>query len=156
MSQETSGHWVVSVEQSLPEGSLLGRESFRDQESLIVSSNQLLEVMQLLRDRFGFRYLIDLTALDFYPKASPRFQVVYHLWSHQDGRLVRVKVPVEDGDPPALPSVTGIWSAANWHERECYDLFGIVFNGHPDLRRILLPDDWEGYPLRKDYPLEGF
>lgn len=155
MGQDNSVSWVDTVCERLPEGALLGRNAFRDQQTLIISSDALLEVMEILRDSFSFRYLIDLTALDFHPNTSPRFQVVYHLWSHQDGRLLRVKVPVKV-DPPVIPSVTGIWSSANWHERECYDLFGIVFSGHPDLQRILLTDDWEGYPLRKDYPVEGY
>ena len=154
MNQEASNHWVATLEKSLPEGSVSGQECFRDQTALIISLDKLPDVMQILRDTFSFRYLIDLTALDFHP-AEPRFQVVYHLWSHQDGRLMRIKASVE-GNPPTVPTVTHLWSSANWHERECYDLFGIVFNGHPDLRRILLPEDWEGHPLRKDYPLEGY
>jgi NADH-quinone oxidoreductase subunit C len=179
MHQGDGVYWLARVCEALPEGALLERQLFGEQATLIVASQSLLEVMRILRDTFSFRYLTDLTALDFYP-VQPRFQVVYHLWSHQmrreaaDSRpeaaevhqmkaatqspepgLLRIKVAVDE-NPPAVPSVAGLWSSANWHERECYDLFGIFFNGHPDLRRILLPDDWEGHPLLKDYPLEGF
>ncbi len=137
----------------LPESAVVAEEAFRGQRAITVSGERLLEVMRALRDRGGFRYLIDVTALDFHPR-SPRFQVVYHLWCHDRNSLLRVKVWAE-GDPPSVSSVTSVWSTANWHERECYDLFGVVFDGHPDLRRILLPESWEGHPLRKDYPTEG-
>ena len=98
-------------------------------------------------------YLIDVTAVDWKPK-TPRFEVVYHLHSIAHGHSLRLKVPVEEEDA-WVPTVSTVWRTANWHERETFDLFGIKFEGHPDLRRILMPDDWEGHPLRKDYPLEG-
>ena len=110
-------------------------------------------VAEIIKEDFGFRYLIDVTALDFYPQ-EPRFQTVYHMLAHSTGAILRLKVPVET-EPPKVPSVADIWKTANWHERECFDLFGITFDGHPDLRRILLPEGFEGYPLRKDYPVEG-
>ena len=137
----------------LPDGSIIKTDSFRGQDTIYLKAEFLLEVMKLLRDEFGFRYLTDLTALDYYPR-TPRFEVVYHLWCHERNDLLRVKVPVEK-DPPVVSSVVSIWSTANWHERECYDMFGIKFEGHPDLRRILLWEGFEGYPLRKDYPVEG-
>lgn len=113
----------------------------------------MIEVLKTLRDQFGYRYLIDVTAVDHLPN-EPRFEVVYHLWCHAERRLIRVKTYAL-GDPPAVSSVVGLWSTANWHERECFDMFGIVFEGHPDLRRILLWEGFEGHPLRKDYPVEG-
>ncbi len=128
-------------------------EEFRSQISLLVKPNILLEVLKVLKDKFGYRYLIDVTAVDHIGR-EPRFEVVYHLWCHQENRLIRVKSWAE-GNPPKVPSVVGLWNTANWHERECYDMFGIVFDGHPDLRRILLWEGFEGHPLRKDYPVEG-
>ena len=155
MEQENRTSLVEAIRPSLPEGSLIRSESFRDQETMVVSGEKLIEVMTVLRDAFSYKYLIDLTALDFFP-AQPRFQVVYHLWSHsKTPGLLRVKVEVP-GESPSVPSVAGIWSTADWHERECRDLFGITFNGHPDMRPLLLTDDWEGHPLRKDYPVEGY
>lgn len=145
--------YVEEVVEGLPAGAVTQRESFRDQWAVTVRRDALAEVMEALRDRWGFRYLIDVTAVDFHPR-NPRFQVVYHLWCHERNALLRVKTWVE-GDPPSVPSMTALWSTANWHERECFDLFGILFDGHPDLRRILLPQSWEGHPLRKDYPTEG-
>ena len=150
---EGAGLWVDQICSGLPEGAFIAKECFRDQYSLVIDASKLLKVMHSLRDDWGFRYLIDVTAVDLFP-ATPRFQLVYHLWSHKDRRLLRIKVPILR-EPPAIASVAGIWSTANWHEREVYDMFGIEFLGHPDLRRILTPEGWQGYPLRKDYPVEG-
>lgn len=102
----------------------------------------------------AFEFLADLTGVDLYP-VEPRFEVVYHLLSLPHNRRLRLKVRLPGSDP-RLESVTGIWPAANWLEREVFDLFGVYFEGHPNLRRILMPDDWEGHPLRKDYPVEGY
>ncbi len=98
-------------------------------------------------------YLADLCGAD-YPDNKDRFEVVYNLYSIKHGHRLRVKALVPESDP-SVDSVVPVWSGANWHEREACDMYGIVFNGHPDLRRILMPEDWEGYPLRKDYPLKG-
>ncbi len=100
----------------------------------------------------GFSYLAELTAVDYWPR-EPRFEVVYLLVSIDHGVRVRLKVPLE-GDRPSLATVSDVWPAANWLEREVWDMFGIEFVGHPDLRRLLMPDDWEGYPLRKDAPVQ--
>ena len=145
--------YVEEVLESVPADAVRGREYFRDQWAITVGMDALLEVMACLRHQWGFRYLIDVTAVDFYPR-RPRFQMVYHLWCHERNAMLRVKAWVET-DPPRVPTVTALWTTANWHERECYDLFGIEFDGHPDLRRILLPETWDGHPLRKDYPTEG-
>ncbi|CAN5636997.1 hypothetical protein BH23ACI1_BH23ACI1_21590 [soil metagenome] len=122
--------------------------------SVVVAASRLLEVMEHLRDAPGarFDFCSDLTATDWPPRAE-RFDVIYCLYSISLGQRVRVKVRLADG--ASIPSVSGVWPAANWFEREVFDLFGITFDGHPDLRRILMPDDWQGHPQRKDYPLEG-
>jgi len=110
----------------------------------------------LLRDDTScpFNYLSDLTCVDWYP-SEPRFEVVYHLLSIPNRQTLRLRLWVA-GPDPVVDSLTPVYPTSNWHEREIFDLFGVRFDGHPDLRRILLPDDWEGYPLRKDYPVEGF
>lgn len=102
----------------------------------------------------GYNFFEDLTAVDWFP-ASPRFQVSYHLLSLSLKDRVRLRVMLQDTDP-SVDSIVPVWAGANFYEREVFDLFGIRFAGHPDLRRILLPDDWKGHPLRKDYPVEGF
>jgi NADH-quinone oxidoreductase subunit C len=94
-----------------------------------------------------------LTAVEWHP-AEPRFEVVYHLHSVENNERLRLKCRLA-GNAAEIDSVTSVWRSANWHEREVFDLFGIVFRGHPDLRRIMLPEDWEGHPLRKDYPVYG-
>jgi NADH-quinone oxidoreductase subunit C len=101
----------------------------------------------------SFDYLSDLTATDWPPRAAGRFDVVYILYSTRHRHRVRVKTIA--GEQTPVPSATSIWAAANWFEREVFDMFGVRFVGHPDLRRILMPEDWQGYPQRKDYPLEG-
>lgn len=120
-----------------------------------VEAEHLLEFMQSLRDGPGlvFEMLTDLCGVDELP-ADPRFDVIYHLRSLKTGELVRIKVRAK-GDPPAVPSVVEVYPTANWHEREAFDMMGIRFEGHPDLKRILMPLEYEHHPLRKDFPLEG-
>jgi NADH-quinone oxidoreductase subunit C len=120
-----------------------------------IAKDRLIEVCQFLKgdERSRMDLLSDLSALDF-PKDPLRFEINYHLFSIPHRRAIRLKIRVADGE--SVPTVSGIWATANWHEREAFDLFGIPFSGHPDLTRILLPDDWKGHPLRKEYPLEGF
>jgi NADH-quinone oxidoreductase subunit C len=122
--------------------------------TVIVKAERLIDVARHLRDTPGarFDYLSDVTASDWPPRAK-RFDVVYCLFSTTRRQRVRLKVRAGDGDP--VPSVAGVWPAANWLEREVWDLFGVNFTGHPDRRRILMPDEWQGHPQRKDYPLEG-
>jgi NADH-quinone oxidoreductase subunit C len=127
---------------------------FRGQLTLRIRRAAIDEVCRFLRDdpALGFNYLSDVTAVDCLNLGrSPRFDVVYHLLSLKYYHRLRLKVGVPEEDP-RIASVVGVWPTANWHERETYDMFGIVFDGHPDLRRILMADDWEGYPLRKDFP----
>ena len=102
----------------------------------------------------GYNFFEDVTAVDWFP-SSPRFQLSYHILSHLYKERIRLRVLVED-DAPAVESITSVWPSANFYEREVFDLFGIIFEGHPNLRRIMMPDDWQGHPLRKDYPVEGY
>ena len=104
---------------------------------------------------FEFDMLADLTGVDRGPEEEPRFEVNYHLFSTKRYHRLRLKVRLEQDDP-RVPTVVPVWRTANWHERETFDMFGVVFEGHPDLRRILLPDDWQGHALRKDFPLRGY
>lgn len=127
---------------------------FRADLTMRARREELLEIAPLLRDSDGlkFDYLVDVTAVDWLER-SPRFDVVYHLRSVALGHVLRVKVGADE----SVPSLAGIWELANWGEREVYDLFGITFDNHPDLRRILLPEDWDdGHPLRKDFPIGGY
>ncbi len=127
----------------------------KDVPTIVCQREGFLKVVSFLKER-GFKHLIDLCGVDYQgykaEKISERFGVVYHFYNLEERLLLRVKVPVPEDDPWQY-SLTSLWKTANWFERECYDMFGILFKGHPDLRRILMPEDWEGYPLRKDYPL---
>jgi NADH-quinone oxidoreductase subunit C len=127
-----------------------------DEMSLTIERSAIREACALLRDHAAcpFNFLADVTCVDWYP-SEPRFEVIYHLLAIAQKERVRLKVRLGD-NAPSLDSVTPIWPAANFFEREVYDLFGIRFLGHPYLRRIQMPDDWEGHPLRKDYPVEGY
>ncbi len=131
-----------------------GAESkeFRGQTTLIVSPENIIEVCQTLRDEFDFNFLEVETAVDYWPQQDPRFHVIYQLYSIEKHIRIGLRVPVS-GITPTLPSLMGLYANANWREREIWDMFGIRFEGHADLRRILMPHDWQGHPLRKDYPL---
>ena len=124
--------------------------------SLRVVRDRIVDVCTSLRDDDRFELLSDVSGVDFLnvAPAEDRFLVAYHLTSLTRNLRLRLRVFVPDGDE-RMPTMTGVWDTANWQEREIYDFFGITFDGHPDLRRILMPDDWEGYPHRKDYPLGG-
>ena len=102
----------------------------------------------------GYNFLEDMTAVDWFP-STPRFQLSYHILSHSYKEYIRLRVMLQAEDP-TIESITPVWPSANYYEREVFDLFGIRFAGHPNLRRIMMPDDWVGYPLRKDYPVEGY
>ena len=129
---------------------------FRDQVSLLVKKSRIFEIMTYLHDsaNLSFDYLADLCGVDYLGRKDHRFEVVYNLLSIKHNHQIRIKALVTEIDC-SIDSVVGIWAGANWHERECYDMFGISFHNHPDLRRVLMPEDWEGYPLRKDYPLKS-
>ena len=128
----------------------------RDEMTIYVERGSVREACALLKEdpACPFNFLSDITCVDWYPR-EPRFEVVYHLLSHAKKERVRLKVRL-DGGSPAVESLTSVWPGANYFEREVFDLFGIRFTGHPYLRRILMPEDWEGHPLRKDYPVEGY
>ena len=120
--------------------------------SLLVQADQILELSKSLRDDHKFEQLSDMTAVDYYPETKPRFHVVYQFNSYEQILRLEVRVPV-NSDDLSIDSVEPVYPNANWFEREIWDMFGIKFEGHSDLRRILMPHDWEGHPLRKDYPL---
>ena len=128
----------------------------REEMTIYIDRGQIRESCALLRDdtQFPVTFLSDITCVDWYPN-EPRFEIVYHLLSIAKKERVRLKVKL-DGASPVVESVTSIWPGANYFEREVFDLFGVRFTGHPYLRRLLMPEDWEGNPLRKDYPVEGY
>ena len=126
-----------------------------DHEAVNVPAAEIPAVLKHLRDEFAFDMLVDLTAIDWAEGASPRFTVVYHLFSTTQHGYLRVAADCPNDAEPAMPSVCSLWPGANWHEREAYDMFGITFAGHPDLRRILMWDGYPHFPLRKEFPLAG-
>lgn len=126
---------------------------FRGETTVVVRKDEIVAICSYLKKEEGFNFLTDLCGVDYLGQ-SPRFMVVYHLYNIKTHERLRLKVPVEESSPQ-VDTVSGVWATANWHERECWDLMGISFNNHPDLRRILLPEDWQGHPLRKDYPVQG-
>ena len=128
----------------------------KDHPAINVPVEKLLESLQVLRDEFSFNLLTDVTAIDWGTDASPRFSGIYHLFSLKTHTTVRIATNCKDDVEPILPSIVSLWPAANWHERETFDMFGIRYDGHPDLRRILMWDAFPYYPLRKDFPLAGF
>jgi NADH-quinone oxidoreductase subunit C/D len=153
MNDQTS---VLKVQERFPDA-IQDVPSFREETCLLVRTADILPVCQFLRDDPDLAYDLCLfvSAVDRLDLGlSPRFLAVYQLYSLKHHRRLRLQVPLS-GDPPTVSSVSSVWPAANWHERETYDLFGIRFSGHPELRRILLPHDWIGHPLRKDYPIGG-
>ncbi len=125
---------------------------FRGETSLTVMPDQIVDVCRSLRDEFSFDMLSGQTAVDYWPEQEPRFHLIYQLYSLAENLRLRLRVPL-NGNAPSLSTIEEIYPNANWHEREVFDMFGINFEGHSDLRRILMPYDWEGHPLRKDYPL---
>ncbi len=145
--------FVIALQEARP-GAVSQLSYWVGDWTLIVPASRLLEVATYLRDTPGaqFDFCSDVTASDWPPREQ-RFDVIYCLYSIALRHRVRLKVRAREGE--AVPSVTPLWPAANWLEREVFDMFGIRFDGHPDLRRILMPEDWQGHPQRKDYPLEG-
>jgi NADH-quinone oxidoreductase subunit C len=127
-------------------------EMFRGEAHVTLPTENLVAACQRLRDEFDFSFLSTLTATDYWPQTSPRFHVIYILRSMSKQLELMLRVPVDEATP-SIPTLTGVYKNANWRERELWDMFGIKAEGHPDLRRILMPSDWDGHPLRKDYPL---
>lgn len=126
---------------------------FRGEITVTVKKEQIVEICTFMRDAGGYNLLCDLCGVDYLGQA-PRFMVVYNLYNISTKERIRLKAPVEEQDA-RIKTVSTVWGTANWMERECWDLMGIDFAGHPDLRRILMAADWEGHPLRKDYPVQG-
>jgi len=130
-------------------GSGIDPKTYLGQNYIVADPSIVYELLQILRADEQFDYCVDVTAVHYPQRKDQEFDIVWILYSFEHNQRVRVKAMIKDGDP--APSVVALWSTANWLERECYDMFGIRFEGHPDLRRILLPDGWNGYPLRKEY-----
>lgn len=129
------------------------KTEFRGETSCTITAKDLREIAKFCREELLFDYLIDVTSIDHFGD-EPRFEIVYHLYSMPRAIHLRLKLKVPE-EAGAVDTVSDIWPTANWHEREVYDMFGVRFRGHPDLTRILMPIDWEGHPLRRDYPLGG-
>jgi NADH-quinone oxidoreductase subunit C len=127
-------------------------KEFREEVSLILEPAHLIDAVTALRDEFDFPMLQGATAVDYWPEQNPRFHLIYHFYSMTQNLSICLRVPV-DGNSPVMPTLEKVYPNANWHEREIWDMFGIRFDGHSDLRRILMPADWQGHPQRKDYPL---
>ncbi|HEV7843094.1 MAG TPA: NADH-quinone oxidoreductase subunit C [Pyrinomonadaceae bacterium] len=143
--QRQNPEWVVEVVEAFGETTVIvPREHIAAACSFLKTAPEL-----------EFNMLADICGVDRGPEEEPRFEVNYHLFSTGRYHRVRLKVVLNEDDP-RVQTITGVWKTANWHERETFDMFGIIFEGHPDLRRILLPDDWEGHALRKDFPLRGY
>ncbi len=141
--KEENTAWVAEVNEAFGE------------VTVVVPGESIVDICWALKSKHGFDMLADLCGADRGPEEEPRFEVNYHLFSTTHYSRLRLKVLLSEDDPK-VPTVTTLWKTADWHERETYDLFGIVFEGHPDLRRILLPSDFDGHALRKDYPLRGY
>ncbi len=127
-------------------------DEFRGDIQLLLASEKLIAASQKLRDEYDFALLSTITAVDYWPEEAPRYHIVYVFNSLSKNLQLILRVPLP-GDNPTIPTLTGVYKSANWRERELWDMFGIKAEGHPDLRRLLMPDDWDGHPLRKDYPL---
>lgn len=140
------------IVQALQEKYATSIEGFRDEVHIFIKAEQIFDALTLLRDKYDFELLSALTATDYWPQRSPRFHVIYQLSSIARNLTLQLRVPL-NGDNPKLPTVTRVYDVANWRERELLDMFGIEIEGHPDPRRILMPEGTEGHPLRKDFPL---
>ena len=152
----TPSQLVTALKRERPEWIAEVIEAFGE-VTAVVSRDEIVAVCSFLKTspQWRFDFLADLCGVDRGPEEEPRFEVNYHLFSTTKHHRLRLKVLLNEDDAH-VPTVTGVWRTANWHERETYDLFGVIFDGHPDLRRILLPDDWQGHALRKDFPLRGY
>ena len=151
--QENLSELLENISESL-EGKLKSSDVTYGEVNLVVERDEIINVLTSLRDNpsLQFEQLVDLTAVD-YPERAERFDVVYHLLSHRQNTRIRIKLSTDEEQ--AVPSVIGLFPVANWFEREVYDMYGVLFSGHPDLRRILTDYGFEGHPLRKDFPLTG-
>ena len=147
---------VTALQRAYPDWDGEVTEAFGE-VTVVVPRQKIVEICRFLKTAPGleFNFLSDLCGADRGPEEEPRFEVNYHLFSTAKHHRLRLKVLLNDNDTH-VQTVSGVWRTANWHERETFDLLGVIFDGHPDLRRILLPDDWQGHALRKDFPLRGY
>jgi NADH-quinone oxidoreductase subunit C len=154
--EQLKGHPAVARLLDWNRPAVEGVKFDHEEMTICVERGAIREACALLRDdpECAFNFLSDITCVDWYPR-EPRFEVIYHLLSIPKKERVRLKVRL-NSDSPVVESLTSLWPGANFFEREVFDLFGVRFSGHPYLRRILMPEDWEGHPLRKDYPVEGY
>jgi NADH-quinone oxidoreductase subunit C len=153
MAEMAENNRAVTILKEKFASSLLEVKEFRGEVTVTVKKEDIIAVCRFLKTELRYDMLTDVTAVDYLGQ-EPRFMMVYNLYSIPNKDRLRVKAPVTEGDC-TVDSLTALWNSANWLEREVYDLFGVIFNNHPDLRRILMTDDWVGHPLRKDYPLQG-
>jgi NADH-quinone oxidoreductase subunit C len=147
------GHPAIKAILDWDSAALLDAQFDRGELTLTIAADKIRSATATVQSA-GYNFFEDVTAVDWFP-SSPRFQLSYHILSHQYKERIRLRVLV-DGNAPAVVSITSVWPSANFYEREVFDLFGIIFEGHTDLRRIMMPDEWQGHPLRKDYPVEGY
>jgi NADH-quinone oxidoreductase subunit C len=147
---------VAALREKFPQA-VVETVEYRNEETVVLRPEQLVSVCEYLKRQHQYTFLSTITAVDW-PERVPRYDIVYQLLAipRRSTLALKVRIGARREDHPRVPSVTGVWPAANWYEREVYDLFGIIFTDHPDLRRILMPSDWTTHPLRKDYPLTGF
>ena len=152
LQAQSQNRAVTSLLTTLPDA-ILDAVFDRSELTLTIAKDQIRDTARIVQQA-GYNFLEDVTCVDWYP-SEPRFHVVYHILSHSLKERVRLVAQVESVDP-TIDSITSVWPSANFYEREVWDLFGVRFNGHPNLRRIMMPEEWQGHPLRKDYPVEGY
>jgi len=151
--EQMGGHPAVKSLLAWKADGLVDAKFDHGELTLAVDKEDICPALRALQGA-GYNFFEDMTAVDWYPSA-PRFQLSYHILSHSYKERIRLRAMVDKADP-SVETITGIWPGANYYEREVFDLFGIRFEGHPNLRRIMMPDEWKGHPLRKDYPVEGY
>lgn len=154
---DSSGSIVKLISNSLA-SKIVSENEFREETTFTIDKQDILEICGILKNDFGFKFLADLTAVDYLEIKSPRYEVIYYVHrfgeDYDDNSRIRLKAELS-GDDPVVDSVTPLWKGADWLEREVFDMFGIKFSGHPDLRRILMPEDYSEYPLRKDFDVRN-
>lgn len=151
--REMAAHPAVAAITSWNAAALQDARWDRDELTLTIAREEIVNA-GLAVQKAGYNFLEDVTAVDWLP-ASPRFQVSYHIVSHKFKERIRLRVMLDEASP-AVETITSVWPSANYYEREVFDLFGVRFDEHPNLRRIMMPEEWSGHPLRKDYPVEGY
>jgi NADH-quinone oxidoreductase subunit C len=152
LAAQSENRAITSLLASLPD-SIVDAAFDHDELTLTIAKDQIREAAAVVQ-KAGYNFLEDVTCVDWYP-SEPRFHVIYHILSMSLKQRVRLVAQVDSVDP-VIESITPVWPSANFYEREVWDLFGVRFSGHPNLRRIMMPEEWQGHPLRKDYPVEGY